>query len=165
MSRARFILAGAVAALVVLLDQASKLWATGALRGRPPVPVIDGFFDLVYHRNTGGVFGLFSGSPSPVRTLFFIAVTLVALAFVLYLMKEWGREHRVALIALALVAGGAVGNLIDRVAYGEVIDFIDWYWRDHHWPAFNIADSAITLGTAILLFTVLLARQPSRAPS
>jgi signal peptidase II len=161
-SRSRVLLAGFVAGLVVLLDQASKLWATEALRGHPPVEVIGNFFHFVYHRNTGGVFGLFSGSPSAVRVGFFIIVTLAALGFVVYLMKEWGRESRAALLALSLVAGGAVGNLIDRIAYGEVIDFIDWHWHTHHWPAFNIADSAITVGTVILILSVFLAREPAR---
>jgi signal peptidase II len=164
-SRSRILLAGAVAALVVLLDQASKLWATGALQGRPPVKVIDGFFNLVYHRNTGGIFGLFSGSPSPGRVLFFSAVTLAALGFVVYLMKEWGGESSPALLALSLVAGGAVGNLIDRLVYGEVIDFIDWHWRHYHWPAFNVADSAISVGTALLILTLLFTRQPPPASS
>ena len=162
MSRSRVLLAGVVAGLVVLLDQATKLWATEALRGHPPVEVIGNFFHLVYHRNTGGVFGLFSGSPSAVRVTLFIIVTLAALGFVVYLMKEWGRESRAALVALALVAGGAMGNLIDRIAYGEVIDFIDWHWHTHHWPAFNIADSAITVGTVILLLSTFLAREPAR---
>lgn len=165
MSRGRVLLAGAVAGLVVLLDQATKLWATEALRGHPPVAVMDDFFHLVYHRNTGGVFGFFSGSPSPLRITLFILVTLAALGFVIYLMKEWGRESRSALIALSLVAGGAVGNLIDRIAYGEVIDFIDWHWHGHHWPAFNIADSAITVGTTILLVAMLFTRDPASPPS
>ena len=159
MSRGRILLAGAVAALVVILDQASKLWATEALRGHPPVTVVENFFHLVYHRNTGGVFGLFSGSPSGLRITLFVIVTLVALGFVVYLIREWGRESRSALVALSLVAGGALGNLIDRIAYGEVIDFIDWHWHGHHWPAFNVADSAITVGTAVLLFSVFFSRE------
>lgn len=159
MSRGRILLAGAVAALVVVLDQASKLWATEALRGHPPVTVVEDFFHLVYHRNTGGVFGLFSGSPSGLRITLFVIVTLAALGFVVYLIREWGRESRSALVALSLVAGGALGNLIDRIAYGEVIDFIDWHWHGHHWPAFNVADSAITVGTAILLFSVFFSRE------
>ena len=104
MSRGRILLAGAVAALVVVLDQASKLWATEALRGHPPVTVVEDFFHLVYHRNTGGVFGLFSGSPSGLRITLFVIVTLAALGFVVYLIREWGRESRSALVALSLVA-------------------------------------------------------------
>jgi signal peptidase II len=164
-SRGRILLAGAVAALVVVLDQASKLWATEALRGHPPVTVVEDFFHLVYHRNTGGVFGLFSGSPSGLRITLFVIVTLAALGFVVYLIREWGRESRSALVALSLVAGGALGNLIDRIAYGEVIDFIDWHWHGHHWPAFNIADSAITVGTMILLVAMLFTRDPASPPS
>ena len=159
MSRSRAILAGAVAAVVVALDQASKLWATEALRGRPPIEVVEDFFHLDYHRNTGGIFGLFSGAPSTLRAAVFALITVAALAFVIYLMKEWGQESTPALIALSLVAGGAVGNLIDRLAYGEVIDFIDWHWRGHHWPSFNIADSAITVGTTILVAVMFFTRE------
>ncbi len=153
----RYLLSAAVVASVVLLDQAAKLWAGRTLAGGPPVTVIDGFFRLVYHRNTGGVFGLFAGPASDTRRLFFVAATVAALAFVVYLLRQWGGQSRTSLVGLSLVAGGAVGNLIDRIAYGEVVDFIDWYWGSYHWPTFNIADSAITAGTALLLFSVVCA--------
>ena len=155
--RGRLLLAAATGAGIVVLDQAVKLWATKTLAGQPPVTVIENFFHLVYHRNTGGVFGLFAGPASSGRKFIFIGVTAVALLFIGYLMREWGRESLAALIGLSLVAGGAVGNLIDRVAYGEVIDFIDWHWYSHHWPAFNIADSAITAGTAMLILSMIMA--------
>jgi signal peptidase II len=155
--KGRLLLVAATVAGVVALDQAVKLWATKALAGQPPVAVIENFFHLVYHRNTGGVFGLFAGPVTSGRRFIFIGVTAIALLFIGYLMREWGRESLAALVGLSLVAGGAVGNLIDRAAYGEVIDFIDWHWHSHHWPAFNIADSAITAGTTILILSMLLA--------
>ena len=160
LGRGRAALAAGITGAVVLLDQVTKLWADRTLAGSPPVTVIENFFHFTYHRNTGGVFGLFAGSASMGRKFFFVAFSCLALVLVLHLIREWGRESLLALSALALISGGALGNLVDRVAYGEVIDFIDWHWYSHHWPTFNIADSSITVGTAILVFTVL--RTPSR---
>ena len=139
------------AAAVVALDQWSKSWALAELRGHPPLSLIPGFFDLCLSRNTGGVFGLLAGPPSLGRRLFFTAVTLAALALIGILLRGWARQSRILSLALALIAGGAVGNLIDRLRFGSVVDFIDWYWRGHHWPTFNIADSAITAGAALII--------------
>lgn len=158
--RRRLQLAALIAFAVVLLDQAAKIWADRVLSGAPPLTVLENFFHLTYHRNSGGVFGLFAGPAGPARRIIFIALSLAALGLIIYLLLEWGRSSLPALIALALVCGGAVGNLIDRIAYGEVIDFIDWHWYTRHWPTFNIADSAITVGTILLVATVIFS--PSR---
>jgi signal peptidase II len=164
LGKGRASLAAVISATVLLLDQASKAWADKTLAGQGPVTVVDSFFHLTYHRNTGGVFGLFAGTPTMSRRLFFLAASLLALLFVLYLIREWGRDSLLALWGLSLICGGALGNLVDRVRYGEVIDFIDWHWYSHHWPTFNIADSAITMGTALLLLSVFLAPSPARPP-
>lgn len=160
LGRGRVAFAAAITGGVVLLDQVTKLWADRTLAGNPPFTVIENFFHFTYHRNTGGVFGLFAGSTSMGRRLFFVTFSCLALVLVLHLIREWGRDSLLSLSALALISGGALGNLVDRVAYGEVIDFIDWHWYGHHWPTFNIADSSITVGTALLVFTVL--RTPSQ---
>jgi signal peptidase II len=161
LGRGRAALAALISVTILLLDQAAKAWADRALAGQAPMTVADNFFHLTYHRNTGGVFGLFAGTATMSRRLFFLTASLLALAFVLYLIREWGRDSLLSLWGLSLICGGALGNLVDRVRYGEVIDFIDWHWYSHHWPTFNIADSAITTGTALLLLSVLLA--PSSA--
>lgn len=154
----------AITLTVVAIDQWTKNWALAALQGRPPRPVIGGFFDLTFNRNTGGVFGLFSGTPSLERRLFFSAATIAALTVIVILLRRLGRESRLLQTALALVAGGAVGNLIDRLRFGSVVDFIDWYWGIHHWPTFNIADSAITVGaTLVILHSFLPTRTPADA--
>jgi len=150
----------AVAIVVLALDQVTKAWVLRALPGSPPVTVIPGFFDLVLSRNTGGVFGLFAGPPSLARRVFFVGATAVALSFLAALLRTWGRESRLLLVALSLVAGGAVGNLVDRLRFGSVVDFIDWHWRSHHWYTFNVADAAITTGAALLLAHSLV---PQRA--
>ena len=82
---------------------------------------------------------------------------------ILHFLRRWGRESRLLVVALALVAGGAIGNLVDRLRFGSVVDFIDWYWRSYHWYTFNIADSAITTGAALLLLQSLLPEPRSRA--
>ena len=152
----RISLAAILALSVVLLDQASKLWAVRSLAGQIPMTVVDNFFHLTYHRNAGGVFGLFAGSSFMDKRIFFTAATLLALALIAYYLREFGGESLPALIGLSLITGGAVGNLIDRIRYGEVIDFIDWHWYDHHWPTFNVADGGITVGTILLLVTLVL---------
>ncbi|HWR96981.1 MAG TPA: signal peptidase II [Candidatus Methanoperedens sp.] len=140
-----------VAGAVLLLDQATKAWVLREMPGAPPLTIIPGFFDVTFSRNTGGVFGLFAGPPGPARRILFAAATAVALTALALLLRRWGRESRLALVALSLVAGGAVGNLIDRLRFGSVVDFIDWYWGAHHWYTFNVADAAITSGAALLL--------------
>jgi signal peptidase II len=154
-------LSGAILVAVVVLDQWTKAWALRVLQGAPPRTVIPGFFDLTFGRNTGGVFGLFAGTPTGGRRLFFAAATAAALLVIAVLLRRWGRESRALALGLALVAGGAVGNLVDRLRFGSVVDFIDWYWRDHHWYTFNIADAAITGGSALILLHSLL---PRRSP-
>jgi signal peptidase II len=150
----------AIAAAVVVLDQATKAWALRILPGAPPLTVIPGCFNLAFSRNTGGVFGLFAGAPSPGRRVFFVAATATALGVIAIFLRRWGHESRLLVVALALIAGGAVGNLVDRLRFGSVVDFIDWYWRTHHWYTFNVADSGISVG-AVLLFLHALLPEPA----
>jgi signal peptidase II len=141
----------AIAALVLALDQATKAWVLHNLPGTPPLNVISGFFDLTFSRNTGGVFGLLAGAPSFGRRAFFVGATTIALGVIVVFLRRWGHESRLLTVALSLVAGGAVGNLIDRLRFGSVVDFIDWYWGSHHWYTFNIADAAISSGAVLLI--------------
>ena len=116
------------------------------------IPIIDGLFNLTYVRNTGAAFGIFAGSAEIFRRPFLILVSILASGFIISLLRRLEDRQKGLLSALAFVLGGAIGNLIDRIFYGEVIDFLDVYWRDYHWPAFNIADSFITVGVAIALY-------------
>lgn len=140
-----------IAGAVLLLDQATKAWVLHALPGRPAITIVPGFFDVVLSRNTGGVFGLLSGPPGALRRALFTAATAAALVALAVFLRRWARESRLALVALSLVAGGAVGNLVDRLRFGHVVDFLDLHAGGWHWPAFNIADSAITIGAALLI--------------
>jgi len=151
----------AIAGIVLALDQASKAWVLHALPGAPPLTVIPGFFDLTFSRNTGGVFGLLAGAPSPGRRAFFVGATALALGVIASVLRRHGGESRLLSVALSLVAGGAVGNLVDRLRFGSVVDFIDWHWRSHHWYTFNVADSAITSGAVLLVAHSIFGDHPA----
>ena len=150
--------AATITALVVLvLDQLTKAWALQALMPGRPVPVIDGFFSLTLVTNPGLAFGMLSTTPAGWRWVVALLSigALTVLAVVGLRMLPGG--GRLTPLALGLIFGGAVGNLIDRGRFGAVVDFLDFYWRGYHWPAFNAADSAITVGVALLALRLLTA--------
>lgn len=132
------------------LDQASKIWARASLRGHTPIVVIKNFFDFHYSENPGSAFGLFRSTPYARELLF--AVGLVALVVILVFLHRspMGRWRLSA--ELGMLGGGAVGNIVDRVLYGRVTDFIQWKIHQYEWPVFNIADAALVVGVIGLLF-------------
>lgn len=134
--------------VILVLDQATKLYVDANFRLHETVPVIRDFFHLTYVRNKGAAFGILSDNA--VRIPFFITVSIVAMLGILWYIKRIRDDQKLAIFSLSLVFSGALGNLIDRIRLGEVIDFLDIFWQRHHWPAFNIADSAITVGVALL---------------
>ncbi|MEE8184998.1 MAG: signal peptidase II [Thermodesulfobacteriota bacterium] len=135
-----------VVPVVVLLDQITKAIISHRLNLNQTIGVIAGFFNIVYIKNPGAAFGLFRGWGS-MRDIFLVIVTLLALIIIIYIYRK--TTERLLRFSLSLIAGGAIGNLIDRVRFGEVVDFLDFYIGKYHWPAFNIADSAITVGVFI----------------
>lgn len=137
--------------LLVAADQLSKWWVQTSLALYEVREVIPGFFNLVYYTNSGAAFGLLAGESTAWRQIFFVGVALLALVLLLLLYRQLRGQGRLARYSLVLIAAGAVGNLIDRVRFGEVTDFLDFYWGSYHWPAFNVADCAITVGVAIFL--------------
>jgi signal peptidase II len=150
-----------ITSLVVLLDQLSKIWIVGSLRLHEGFPLIDGFFNIVHVRNPGAAFGFLAGAPPLFRSVFFISVTVAAILLILRYLRTSRIEEPSLVWALALILSGAVGNLIDRVRFGEVVDFLDVYVGTYHWPAFNVADSAISVG-AVILMMVLLSHRKER---
>ncbi|MDH3328923.1 MAG: signal peptidase II [Desulfobulbaceae bacterium] len=142
---------GALIALVVLCDQASKLWIVRHFSLFETLPLLPGFFNLTYLTNTGAAFGFLAGQPALWRHVFFIGVALVAFFVIVILYLRLRQESFFYELSLGLIAGGALGNLIDRFRLGSVVDFLDVYIGRHHWPAFNVADSAITVGVTIFL--------------
>jgi len=151
-----------IAGAVLALDQATKAWVLSAFTLYESVPVVEGWFHLTYVRNPGAAFGLFSGRAAAFRVPFFLTVTAVALVVIALVARRLPVGRRWTLAALALVFGGAVGNLIDRVRWGEVVDFLDVFWKAHHWPAFNVADAAISVGMVLLLGEELFGKRVKR---
>jgi signal peptidase II len=137
-----------LAGLTLVVDQITKLAVIAKLAPYQDVITLTGFFNLVHVHNTGAAFSLFADQPGWQRG-FFIVLALVASAVIVHLLKKPGKPIFHA--ALSLILGGALGNVIDRALYGHVIDFLDVYVGTWHWPAFNVADSGITLGAALLI--------------
>jgi signal peptidase II len=152
-----------IAASVVLLDQVSKWLVAQKIALYDGVDVVPGFFRLTHVQNQGAAFGLFSNSTSQWKVAVLILFSVAALAVVSALLWKNGNAMNATAIALSLVFGGALGNLWDRVSSGRVIDFLDIYYGSHHWPAFNVADSAIVVGAVLLLSEIFLAPQEEKA--
>lgn len=138
----------ALAALIVLLDQFTKQWAEHVFDYGDVRPVTS-FFNLVLTYNKGAAFS-FLANASGWQSTFLMVVAVAASIFIVWLLARHSHQ-RLFSLALALILGGAIGNLIDRAVYGHVVDFLDFHWRGWHWPAFNLADSAIVGGAALLI--------------
>ncbi len=144
-----------IALAVILLDQASKEWVRGAFSLHESVPLIPGFFNLTYIRNTGAAWGMFSGQN---LALSLLAVVMLALLVVFRRrLLPSGLLHR---IVLGLLCGGIVGNLLDRLRLDYVTDYLDFYFREWHFPSFNVADSAICIGVGIYILGTVFAKPP-----
>jgi signal peptidase II len=138
-----------------------------------PVPAtVTPFWQHRYTQNRGAAWGVLSGAGEQFRVPFFYLVSIAAVIFIFSYYRKLRTEQRYLQIALALVLGGAIGNAIDRILRGYVIDFIDWHWFDPHWlrpslhwPTFNVADSGITVGLAMLFLEMLFAKKPAKAPA
>jgi signal peptidase II len=141
---------------IILLDRASKLAIVQTLRLGQGIPVVPGFFDIVFALNPGAAFGFLATLPDQVRNPLFILVSILAVILILFYHTRYLRSHRLVSFALGLVLGGAVGNLIDRLHYGMVVDFLDVHVGPYHWPAFNVADSAISIGVGLMILDMLL---------
>jgi len=148
------------AAAILLLDRATKSIIEAQLSVRDTLRVIPGFFDIIHTENRGAAFSLFDDASAEWRTLLLALLSLVAVLLIggfIFLRAQ--RMDRVSLAGFALILGGAAGNLFDRVAWGRVTDFLDFYLGGYHWPAFNVADSAIVVGSGLLLLEALRPRR------
>lgn len=137
-----------LAALIIFLDQSSKLWIGSHFVYGESLRVME-FFNLVLAHNTGAAFSFLNDAGGWQRWMF-SAIAIVAAVWIVRLLRQHAKQTLFC-VALTLVLGGALGNLIDRIAYGYVVDFLDFYWGNQHFPAFNIADSAISVGAVLLL--------------
>jgi len=149
-----------VAGTGLLLDQATKFYIDHSMALYSSIPVIDSVFSITYVRNPGAAFGIFA--ESGFRIPFLVGVSLIALIAIIVAVCKSSGNQKGTVVALSFIFGGAAGNLIDRIRLGEVIDFLDVYWKNFHWPAFNLADSAICLGVFLYaVFTLKEERQRS----
>lgn len=148
-----------IVSVILILDQGTKLLVDRLLPLYSVKPVIPGFFNLVHARNTGAAFSMFAGTPSLGRQVVFVGLGLLVVGGLAYASTKLKPEETLTRWAYALICGGALGNLVDRLRLGEVIDFLDFYIGLYHWPAFNVADSALTVGACLLAITLLQNRE------
>jgi signal peptidase II len=141
--------------LIVVIDQATKAMIRATLPHGDSVSIIPGFLDFTHVLNSGAAFGILNSYDFPFKTVFIAVIAMVALVGVAVYAAGISHHQLIARVGLALIIGGAAGNLIDRVLAGSVVDFVDVYWRTHHFWAFNVADSAISVGVAIMILDML----------
>jgi len=145
-----------VVLLTVVVDQLTKLAASTSLSLHQSKMVIPGVFNLTLVHNNGMAFGILSGAPSAVRALLLTALSCAALLLVLYYCASIPRSRIWLQLGLSMIMGGAIGNIIDRLRLHYVVDFLDFHWKGHSWPAFNVADSCISIGMGLLILDFLL---------
>ncbi len=157
----------AIAAGIFALDRITKVWIESTVSLWDSYHVIPGFFNIVHTKNKGAAFGMFAESDSPFRTTLLIGVSVIVLLFILYVLFQPGKAGfsatRLTTIGLALVMGGALGNIYDRVLSGEVTDFLEFYSGTWRFAAFNVADSAISIGAGLLILDMWRTRKKTDA--
>jgi signal peptidase II len=152
-----------ISGAIVALDQATKAIVDRYLELHESRTIVEGFARLTYVQNRGAAFGILSDADLPYQSVLFSVVGIIALGAIAVYAWKLPVTSRLPRTALALIMGGAVGNLLDRVRLGYVIDYVDVYWGRHHWPAFNVADSAISIGVALLVLDILRTPPPETA--
>ena len=156
----RWVIMSFTAFVVLVADQITKYLVVASMPVNSAHPLAS-FFSLVHVRNRGAAFGILNDPDIVWQKYFFLGVTAAALGFMFVLAKTTRPSEKVVFWALGLISGGAIGNAIDRLLYGEVVDFLDFYLGDLHWPAFNIADIAICVGAGLMVLSILF--QPKDA--
>ncbi len=140
---------------VLLLDQWTKYLIVQKFGLYQRVEVIRGFFNIIHVRNTGGAFGIFGGEKGGIGSFLFVIISLVAIGAIILLFLKTRENEKTLSLSFSLILSGALGNLVDRLHYGEVVDFLDFHVGGYHWPAFNVADSAICIGIGLMALEVL----------
>lgn len=149
-----------VSGCVICADQITKSIIKANFTLYDNLIVIDNFFNITHVLNPGGAFGFFANQSPEIRKFIFLFMSSIVAVFVLWFYKRCAGSHIFLSYGLALIFGGAIGNLIDRFRYGKVVDFLDFYLGSYHWPAFNMADSAISIGMGILMYHILFNKIP-----
>jgi len=140
-----------VSGILIVTDQYTKFMVSLHIPLNYSIKVVEGFFNLTHIRNSGVAFGLFASQQSEYKALMFIAISTIAIIAILVIFHQTPKEKKMVQTGLILIFSGAIGNLIDRILHGEVIDFVDFFINRHHFPAFNIADSCITVGVIMMV--------------
>jgi signal peptidase II len=151
--------------LIVLCDQFTKLYVDAVMLPHQSITVLENYFDITYIRNPGGAFGLLARANRGIVRPLLLGLSSVAVAIIVAIYHTTPAERSLARVALSLILSGAIGNLIDRIRFDEVIDFLDVHWYHYHWPAFNIADAAITIGVSLLCWELLFGKAPQHGRS
>ena len=147
----KYVLLFFVSGVLIVMDQYTKLMVSLHIPLNYSVKVVEGFFSFTHIRNSGVAFGLFANQQSEYKALMFIAISTIAIIAILVIFHQTPKEKKMVQTGLILIFSGAIGNLIDRILHGEVIDFVDFFINRHHFPAFNIADSCITVGVIMMV--------------
>jgi signal peptidase II len=151
---------------VVACDQATKHLVRSRMPVHESIPVVPGLFHLTHVTNRGALFGMLHDLPDPWRAAIFTSVPVLAVGLIVWFQMRTPATDRLAQGGLALILAGAVGNLADRLRFGQVTDFLDVFVGEHHWPAFNVADSSICVGVALLMLDLLRhGRRPAATPT
>ena len=153
-----------VSLIIVSLDQVTKLLIINTMQLHESIPVIAGFFNLTYIRNPGAAFGLFATTNSAFRLIFFVGTSIFALGLLGTIFYRIHPDDVWGQLTVSSIVGGAIGNLLDRLQHGEVVDFLDVYIGRYHWPAFNVADGAISVGVVSLLIIFALDKKKNDPP-
>lgn len=159
----KYLVLATVAGLMVVLDQLTKLYIHADFGLGESIPVIPGIFHFTYVRNTGAAFGIFRDVSPLFRQLFFLSMPPIAMVIILFMLRGVDSRDRWQIFALSLIFGGAIGNYIDRLRFGYVIDFLDFHFKEvWSYPAFNVADSAIVSGVCVLLFLMTVRERAAK---
>lgn len=148
-----------VAPLVFILDQVTKWFIRARLGAGQNITIIPGYFDIVHVANKGAAFGLFSGSSSSFRVPFFYLVSFMAVVIIIVMFVKLAADDRLMALIFSLILAGIAGNILDRIRFGEVTDFLSVHLHDLEWPAFNVADSAITVAMILLVWGLIVFRK------
>lgn len=150
------------AAVIIILDQITKAAISSRFLMHESYEVISGFFNLVYVMNPGAAFGFLAGTSAAFRYIFFTGITAIAILLILYYLIKSKPDSILTVTSLTLIFAGAVGNFVDRIRFGAVVDFLDVYIGNWHWPAFNVADSAITVGAVLMVWEMIIRNKKGR---
>ncbi len=160
----RYVILAVVSVVTIFLDQVSKVQIMQTMRLHESIPIVPNFFSITYIRNPGAAFGILASSSNGFRLLFFGFASLLALVLLGAIFFRLRHDDWVGQLSIAAIFGGALGNLLDRVRFGEVIDFLDFYVDAYHWPAFNVADAAISVGVCFLIAHFALEKKQEAGP-